>query len=159
MANKGGRPSGLTKQVSDAYCDAISIGATKEMAAANAGVSYAVTRKWLRRGEEAIALAAKGEPVPRSERKYVKFVEVAEAARLEAGLRWVDVVNKAANFEPTWAMRMLQTNFPDDFKPLVQRAELTGRGGGPIETASVLVYVPDNGRGPDPDPSAPNGDG
>lgn len=67
-----GRPSKLTKAVTDKVCAALREGQTYQVACTLAGIDYTTFRKWLLRAEE------------RKEPKYVAFLNAVTRAEREA---------------------------------------------------------------------------
>lgn len=135
-----GRPIKLTKKRQEAFCDAVSIGSTNEMAAAYARIDPDTANNWLNRGKSEIERRAKGETEQEGETCFVEFFGAVRQARLEAGLRWQGVVDKAANTDPNFALRMLRIRFGDDYRE-VNQVELGAPGGGPVVIAVVKMPV------------------
>lgn len=75
---------------------------------------------------------AKGEAPHEDEQLFVDFFGAVEQARLEAGIRWQQVVDKAASADPNFALRMLRIRFPNDYREPNQ-TEITGPAGGAME--------------------------
>jgi hypothetical protein len=137
---KTGRPTKLSKRRSDAFCEAISIGCTNAMAAAYARIEPDTALNWLNRGETEQKRRMEGRPPQESEQPFVDFFGAVEQARLEAGIRWQAVVDKAANTDPGWALRMLRYRFPNDYRE-VNQTEISGPDGGAIPIAIVKMPV------------------
>ena len=104
MAKRGrGRPSILTKKITDAYCAAISIGAPHDTAASYAGVNYVTALKWRDAGQaERERIDGGGEP-DKEAAKYLQFFNAVEEARYERRIKWLQVVDQAASREADWA--------------------------------------------------------
>ena len=68
------------------------------------------------------------------------FFGSVEQARMEAGIRWQAVVDKAANTDPNFALRMLKIRFRNDYQE-VNQAEVVGANGGPVE---IVIRYADN---------------
>ncbi len=141
MTKKIGRPLKVTKRRTDAFCEAISIGSTNEMAAAYARIDPDTALNWLKRGEDEINRRAKNEAPQESEQPFVDFFGAVRQARLEAGIRWQQVVDAAASKDPNWAYRMLRVRFGADYREPAQPVEVGGRDGGPMEI--VIRYAED----------------
>ncbi len=137
---KLGRPTKVTKQRTEAFCEAISIGCTDAMASAYARIGQDTTIDWLKRARIELERRAKGEPIQEDEQPFVDFSQAVEQARLEAGIRWQQVVDKAANNDPNWAYRMLRVRFPQDYREVNQQ-EISGPDGGTIAIAVVKMPV------------------
>lgn len=140
-----GRPSKLTKKVQEAICEAISIGATKEMAAQYARVSVSAVMHWLEYGREERERIEKGAPPDPAKRKFVYFLHAVDDAQSTAGIGWLQVVDKAATTDPDWAWRMLRQRFPEGFREVTE-TQVSGVDGRPIEHLVKVEYV-NNWRG------------
>lgn len=114
----------LNEEAIEKYCSALSIGSTHRMASAYISVSHATTINWRNLGAAELERRERGDPPDPKFDLHVKFAQGCEIARQEAGVRWVQVVNAAANDDPEWAWKMLQNSFPDDFKPPTQRQDV-----------------------------------
>lgn len=114
------------------------------MAAAYARIGQDTAIDWLKRGKNELERRAKGEPAQEDEQPFVDFSQAVQQARMEAGIRWQAVVDKAANNDANFALRMLRIRFPNDYREPTQ-AEVSGPGGGPMEI--VIKYADAN---PDP---------
>ena len=135
MATRG-RPLKVSRRRTEAFCEAISIGCTEEMAAAYARIGQDTAIEWLKRGKAEIERRRGGELPQGKEQLFVDFSEAVEQARLEAGIRW-----QAANNGPAWAMRMLRYRFAKDYKEPPSQAEVSGPDGGAIPIAIVKMPV------------------
>ncbi len=126
-----GRPTKLTPKVRDAICQALAIGATREMAARYARVAISTFGVWMRTAtEERERIAQGGEPDP-SKARYLSFIAAIEDAEISAGISWLQVGDKAASREPDWAWRMLKQRFPEGFQDIM-RNEITGKDSAPM---------------------------
>ncbi len=128
---KNGRPLKVTKRRTEAFCEAISVGSTNEMAAAYARIDPDTALNWLERGRIEIERRAKDEKPNENEDAFVEFFGAVRQARLEAGLRWQMIVNTAAERDAAWAYKMLRTRFPKDYQD-VNQTEISGPEGGPV---------------------------
>lgn len=137
---KLGRPTKVTKQRTEAFCEAISIGCTDAMAAAYARIDADTAINWLNRGKTELERRAKGETPQEGEQPFVDFFGSVEQARMEAGIRWQAVVDKAANTDPNFALRMLKIRFRSDYQE-VNQTEISGPAGGPVPIAVVKMPV------------------
>jgi hypothetical protein len=137
---KMGRPTKVTKQRTEAFCEAISIGCTDAMAAAYARIESDTALNWLERAKNEMQRRAKGEPPQEDEQPFVDFFGSVQQARMEAGIRWQAVVDKAANMDPNFALRMLKIRFRNDYQE-VNQTEISGPGGAPVPIAVVKMSV------------------
>jgi len=128
-----GRKEKLNKKTIEALAAAISIGATQEIAARYADIGESTFYAWLVEAEtEKRRLAEGGEPsTEQRPRLLLELVEAIEAAKGERAVRWLNVVNDAANVDPAWAFRMLE-RLHEGYGPPAQKTELTGKDGGPV---------------------------
>lgn len=110
------------------------------MAAAYAKIDQDTAINWLNRAKTEIERRAKGEPPQESEQSFVDFFGAVEQARMEAGIRWQQVVDSAANKDPNWAYRMLRVRFPQDYREVTQQ-EISGPDGGLLPVAVVKMPV------------------
>ncbi len=115
------------------------------MAAAYARIGQDTAIDWLKRAKIELERRARGEPAQEDEQPFVDFSQAVEQARMEAGIRWQAVVDKAANTDPNFALRMLKIRFRSDYQE-VNQTEINGSGGGPVE---ILIRYADNAN-PDP---------
>ena len=115
-----GRPTKLTPEVTDRYCQAVGMGAKLKIAAAYAGIDPDTVNRWLHAG----AAAQTG--------KYWEFYGRVKKAEATAVVGWLAKIEKAAS-EGTWtaAAWKLERIYPEDYGR--QLHELTGKDGGPIE--------------------------
>lgn len=135
---KRGRKLLLNNKIIASFCEALSIGASQKLAAQYAGVSEAAVINWLNQGREWAEIAESGGEVPPEKKIFVKLLSETEQANAEAGITWLQVVDKAAQIDPAWAWRMLKVRYPDGFVE-IDRTEITGKGGDPLEI--VVEYA------------------
>lgn len=110
------------------------------MAAAYARIGQDTAIDWLKRAKIESERRAKGEPAQEGEQPFVDFSQAVEQARMEAGIRWQAVVDKAANTDPNFALRMLKIRFRNDYQE-VNQTEISGPAGGPLPIAVVKMPV------------------
>jgi hypothetical protein len=137
-----GRPTKLTGTVEKKICDALSIGATRELAAGYAGVSYSTMMEWLKQGRDERESINKGNP-PRNDDKtkaFLHFSDKVEEADNLACIGWLQVISGAAEKDPNWARWMLEIHRPKDYRPPNQ-TELTGANGEAIKHIVEVVYT------------------
>ena len=111
------RRSKLTKKTTEQICNAISIGATYEIAAGYGGVSQRVFYLWLERGRkeaERLETDPEAQPDP-AERKYMQFLHKVYEANNDAAISWLNVINNSAAVDPVWARYLLEQRFPKDY--------------------------------------------
>ncbi len=148
---RAGRRLKLTEAVIDDIASAISIGATEEMAAGYARISWMSLHRWLDAGEaELKRLAADPTAVPDPDMAlFCKLCKVIEQSRADAGIKWLQVVDSAANKDPQWAAWMLGKKFPEAFG--TNRQQLVGADG--KEVVFRVVYG-DSGESRNPGQTA-----
>lgn len=132
-----GRPTKLTADIQQKIVSALTAGNYQETAAAYAGVARATFYNWLARGQaERDSIAAGGKP-NKSEAAYAEFLDAVESARAQAEIRSVALIQKAAN-DGTWqaAAWYLERSHPQKWGRL-NRTEISGPDGGPIETVDI----------------------
>lgn len=119
---KTGRPSKLTPEVQDRIVQAVSAGNYQDVAARYAGIDPATFYRWMAAGAEPDAPDALRE-----------FREAVESARAQSEVRAIALIQKAAS-DGTWqaAAWFLERSHPHRWGRL-QRTEVTGAGGGPVE--------------------------
>ena len=88
MRRGRGRPISLTPDIAKRIFDAVSIGATKEIAAGYAGVSARTIYKWLSRGEE-------------GEEPFCQFLQDYKMAEAKGAIKHLGKITQAAH-EGTW---------------------------------------------------------
>ncbi len=135
MTGKVGRPpwTKLTPEVQMKVCQALAAGNYMEAAATYAGVSYEAIAHWIRRGKR----AGKG--------LHFEFWKATERAQGEAEV--TVVAQWRQKIPESWqaARAFLERRFPDRWgKKTEAKVELTGAGGGPIQ--SQVVYFDDEKR-------------
>lgn len=121
------RRSKLTKKTTEAICDAISIGATYEIAAGYGRVSQRVFYYWMDRGRkelERLETNPKALPDP-DERKYMQFLQKVYEANNDAAISWLNVINNSAAVDPVWARYLLEQRFPKDYGQKGQKAAVS----------------------------------
>jgi hypothetical protein len=115
MARKrNGRPSLLTKDRVKKITDAIAIGSSYDLAAKYAGISTPTIQNWLAQGRRLQAMIEAGKQMKdfsSQEKKLLSFLKDVEEASAEAGIKWQQVVEKAAKIDPAMALHMLNLRF------------------------------------------------
>lgn len=122
-----GRPSKLNPQTTEKLRKALRMGATYELACKYAGVSYQTFNEWRKLGEQATRKGA-----------FSEFLDAIKAAEGEAAFGWLEKIEAAAD-HGSWqaAAWKLERRYPKQYGRTVH--ELTGEGGGPVETVSLTL--------------------
>lgn len=127
------RRSKLTKKTTEAICDAITIGATYEIAAVWGGVTPRTFYYWMERGRkesdrlEQLEIdkpdeAHKSAP---DEAKFFQFFHKVFQSNVEAGVGWLNVISNSAAVDPVWARYLLEQRFPKDYGQKHQKAQIS----------------------------------
>lgn len=136
------RPTKYTPETVAKIVEAIKIGATYELAAGYAGISYETFNTWM-----------KAKP---------QFSEQVKKAEGVAAMVWLAKIEKAAS-EGEWqaAAWKLERRYPRQYGRNVTQMELTGKDGGPIAVteardllAARLTALAEPGRAGAPDRAA-----
>jgi transposase len=124
----GGAPTKRTPEYRAKILQAIELGATYELAANYAGLSYQTFNEWVKADPE--------------------FSEAVKAAEGKATVGWLAKIEKAAN-NGNWqaAAWKLERRYPAQYGRTVVQNEVTGKDGGPILT----VKLPEDWRQKDGD--------
>lgn len=121
------RRSKLTKKTTEAICDAISIGATYEIAAGYARITQRTFYNWMERGRkesERLETNSEAEANP-DERKYLQFFHKVFEANTDAAISWLNVISNTAAVDPVWARYLLEQRFPKDYGQKGQKAAVS----------------------------------
>lgn len=122
------RPCKLTDEIQDKIASAIKAGNYMETAAAYAGVNKDTFYEWLKKGARS-----------KTNNKFRRFSDAIEKALADAEVRDVLLIGKAAEKEWTAAAWRLERKFPRKWGRM-ERHELTGAEGGPIEVAPGIDW-------------------
>ena len=127
-AKKIGQPSKLTPEVQDKIVQAILAGNYQETAASYAGIGRTTFFRWMEQGAD-----------PDAPQMYRDFRDAVESARAQAEVRHVALITQAAQ-GGTWQASAwyLERSYPQRWGRL-QRTEITGRDGGPIEVDATVI--------------------
>lgn len=132
-----GRPSKLTADTQERIAQGISLGATYELAAQYGGVSYNTFNEWMKRGKIEAERREKnsvkeGTVKWDNEQPYLEFYETIKEAEINAVIKWLAKIEKAAS-GGTWsaAAWKLERRYPHDYGRSVK--EVTGKDGEPIK--------------------------
>lgn len=143
------RPSKLTDACQKVVIKAIKLGATYELAAASAGISYDTFNNWMKAGREELERRealwaedadtewAKDLPVQR----FVEFFEAVKKAEGEAAVVWLQKIEQAAK-DGEWqaAAWKLERRYPATYGKRV--SEHTGVDGTPLKV--IIEEVSDH---------------
>ena len=154
-----GRKSVLTDGVIDKICEARSIGATYEIAAAYAKVSEPSLMGWIRIGEELQKRIEAGEEFIQTEHEanILIFLRKIAIAENTDDMNLLSVIDKAAAADPSWAEKRLRWKHRKDFN-LPVSVEHSGEDGGPIVHEVIFTDGLSDGRqNRESDNSAPSG--
>ena len=145
-----GRPTKLNDKTKKKIAQAIQLGATYELAAKYAGITYNTLNEWRKRGESEAERRDKGAKEGTkqwvSETPFFDLYEAIKEAEGLAAFNWLAQIEKAA-MDGAWqaAAWKLERRYIEQYGR--QRIEHTGADGGAIETkATVTIYLPHNGR-------------
>ena len=121
------RRSKLTKKTIEAICDAISIGATYEIAAGYGRISERLFYMWMDRGrKESERLEGDKDAVPdKNERKYLQFFQDVCNANHDAAITWLNVISNSAAVDPNWSRYLLEQRFPRHYGQKGKSAAVT----------------------------------
>jgi hypothetical protein len=108
------RPSKFTPETTKRLTDAIRMGATYDLAAKFAGISYSTFQNWMN-GEGGIP-----------KKDYLPFLEAIEKAEGDAAVGWLTKIEKAAN-DGAWqaAAWKLERRYASDYGRTVHQHEGT----------------------------------
>jgi hypothetical protein len=108
------------------------------LAARYARIGDSTLRFWLQLArEERQRIVDGGVPDP-EKRRYLALLAAVEDAEADAGITWLQVVDKAAQNDPSWAWRMLKQRFPEGFQDIVEQ-KITGPNGGAVQVEHDLT--------------------
>jgi len=157
-----GRPSKLTPELQQALAHAVVEGLPLPTACAAAGVSHTTVLEWLSRGESR-------DPDRPATRRYAEFATVIRRAQAEDQRRRLARITQAAKggavvarktvTKPDGTVVVEERHAPPDWRAdawLVERVHAGQYGAKAKDAAeaadrpSVVVILPDNGRGPRP---------
>jgi transposase len=139
--NVGGAPTKLSERTKAVILEAIEKGATYELAAASAGISYGTFNNWMKRGlayELVIEDANPDAMIDDEENEFYDFYLAVKHSESVAALKWLGNIDIAAN-EGHWqaAAWKLERRYPQQYGKTVQ--EIQGKDGGPINIKNIDV--------------------
>lgn len=137
---KLGRPTKLTADMAAAVVESISIGNYISVAAHLNGLSSQTVFGWLKRGSK--------------EKKgiYRDFLDAVKQAQARVEQRLILRIDEASKKDWKASAWRLEHMFPKRYRDK-RHLEITGKGGASMVPQAV-IYLPDNGRLPNPDDSA-----
>ena len=139
-----GRPSKLTEKSQKAICDAIKVGATREVAARAAGICKATLTSWISRARtEKERLGEKGARRRKREQPYLDFLAALELAEAEGEVELLEEVKADGATGAKW---ILARRYPNRWAELTKR-EITGKDGGPLVVKAYTQVSPDDWPG------------
>ena len=138
-----GRPTKLTPDIHRAIVTALEAGNYQDDSAAYAGVSTSALYNWLARGRVERERIEAGDKPRKAETIFVDFLDAVESARAKAAVRHVANIAKAAN-DGVWQASAwyLERSYPQKWGRL-NRTEISGPDGGPIEARVDLEALDD----------------
>jgi hypothetical protein len=131
MSNAG-RPSKISKEISDAIVENLRLGNYIEHASAACGINKSTLYLWLERGRKEQEKIDAGLPANPDEQIFMEFSNAVEKAKAQSEVRDVTLIEKAAT-DGSWqaAAWKLERKFPQKWGR-VTRTEITGAEGKPI---------------------------
>ena len=121
-----GRPTKLTPDLQAAVCRHLASGCYVCTACELVGISEKTLSNWKQRGAD-------------GEEPFVSFVQALKEAEAKAEERAVLLVQAAMPNDWKAAMTWLERKFPDRWSRNEKR-EIMGKGGGPVQVATVPVF-------------------
>lgn len=116
-----GRPTKLTADVQTRIVQAITMGATYELAAQYGGVSYRSFNNWINRGTAEMerregSRVKEGTATWQREQRYLDFLHAIKAAEGRAAVGWLAKIEQAAN-DGNWqaAAWKLERRYPANY--------------------------------------------
>ncbi len=129
--NKVGAPTKFTHKTREKIINAVKIGATYELAALYAGISYDSFNNWMKQGKK----DKQGE--------YFDFFNSVKEAEGFGAVMWLTKIEKAAS-SGNWqaAAWKLERRYPNQYGKSVQAHEIYGKDGKAIQHASYVAIIP-----------------
>lgn len=132
------RPTKLTPDVQKRIVQGIQLGATYELAAQAAGISYNSFNNWMNRGKAEIERrqsprVKEGTEQWQAEQPFVEFLEEVKRAEGLAVIGWLATIQRAA-VSGNWqaAAWKLERRYPEDYGRQVRDVTHSGKDGGDI---------------------------
>jgi len=131
-----GRPTSLTPEIQEKICDAIQIGATRIIAARAAGISERSFYYWIERGRvEQERLKAKGARQRKRELPFLQFLQALEVSEATGEVEHLEKIAAEGGAGSRW---ILVRRHPERWTQ-VNKQEITGKDGGPIESKDITM--------------------
>lgn len=125
-----------TPELGARLCESVSNGVPLKIAAQTQGLNVSTVLRWRQRGEVAMELLAQDKEVPLYEQQFIPLVESLSRARGQALEERIAQVADAGHTDWRAASWYLERQVPSEFGQ-VNRTELTGADGGPIQLAQA----------------------
>ena len=133
-----GRPSKLTPESQKAICDAIKVGATREVAARAAGITKTSLTNWITRARnERERLEQKGARVRKREQPYLAFLAALELAEAEGEVELLEEIKADGATGAKW---ILARRHPDRWAEISKR-EVSGPKGEPVAIKHTISEI------------------
>jgi hypothetical protein len=131
VSNKG-RPTKLNQDTQSRIVQAIELGATYELAASYAGITYDTLNGWVNRAKAELDRREKANVKPRIEEQlYIEFFHALKTAEGRAAVKWLAKIEQAAS-EGNWqaAAWKLERRYPQEYGRRVvdTRTDITSGG-------------------------------
>jgi transposase len=137
-----GRPTKLTPEIQETICNAIEIGATREIAAMAAGIDRSTLFNWIKRGrDERKRLAQKGARLRKREKPFLDFLDSLEFSEAGGEVKHIETIAGEGATGSKW---ILSRRHPERWAQ-VSKSQISGPDGGPVETKDVSD-IPDAAR-------------
>ena len=139
-----GRPTALTEETVKRICARLEIGATKDAAAAKAGIGVSTFMGWQKRGRDEQRRRADGERGNPNESRYVDFLESIEGAELIGEDTLIARINDASAEHWQAAAWILERRHP---KKYGRRTDVTSDGE-KLDARVVVTVIQESGAEP-----------
>lgn len=148
-----GRPLKLTPKIIETICNALEIGASYDIAARHAQVSYVTFNNWrnsarliLETVEKRLEAGEDGDSVIQSlndeQQLYLEFLYAIEEAVAKLGIESLRTIYTASTQDASWAAWLLQRRFPTEYGNRASDqigVSVSSKGGG--ESNDTIIRV------------------
>lgn len=110
------------------FLAAIERGATYELAAGYAGITYQCYLNWMKKGETQLN---DNDDTEEQGDEYLDFYRAVKASEAKAAINWLIKIDKAAEAQWQAAAWKLERRYPQQYGKTVQ--EFQGKDGGPVQ--------------------------
>ena len=141
-----GRPTALTDETTKRICAVLETGATKDAAAAKAGIGRSTFMGWQKRGNDERSRRDAGEGTEPKESRYVDFLNAIEGAELIAEATLIARINVASSEHWQAAAWILERRHPEKYGRYT-RSDVTS-GGKQIASGTVVNVYQESGPEP-----------